>query len=85
MALTFLTLTNNTIVRMNEVQLTSTTFGTASGVQVQCQNAVNEAIRLKQFKIFISKGFNAQLGILPDVGFGMEYEDFVNYILIILK
>ena len=45
MALTFLTLTNNTIVRMNEVQLTSTTFGTARGVQVQCQNAVNEAIR----------------------------------------
>jgi hypothetical protein len=45
MALTFLTLTNRVIVRMNEVQLTDTTFSNARGVQVQCQNAVNEAIR----------------------------------------
>ena len=45
MALTFLSLTNDVITRMNEVVLTSTTFANARGVQVQCQNAVNEAIR----------------------------------------
>jgi len=45
MALTFLSLTNDVITRMNEVVLTSTTFSNARGVQVQCQNAVNEAIR----------------------------------------
>ncbi len=45
MALTFLSLTNDVITRMNEVTLTSTTFANARGVQVQCQNAVNEAIR----------------------------------------
>ena len=45
MALTFLSLTNSVITRMNEVVLTSTTFANARGVQVQCQEAVNEAIR----------------------------------------
>ena len=45
MALTFLTLTNSVITRMNEVVLTSSNFSSARGVQVQCQNAVNEAIR----------------------------------------
>jgi len=45
MALTFLSLTNDVITRMNEVTLTSTNFTSARGVQVQCQNAVNQAIR----------------------------------------
>jgi len=45
MALTFLSLTNDVITRMNEVTLTSTNFTSARGVQVQCQNAVNESIR----------------------------------------
>jgi len=45
MALTFLSLTNDVITRMNEVALTSTTFANARGIQVQCQNAVNESIR----------------------------------------
>ncbi len=45
MALTFLSLTNDVIIRMNEVELTSSTFSAARGVQVQCKNAVNEAIR----------------------------------------
>jgi len=45
MALTFLSLTNSTITRMNEVELTSTTFTNARGVQTQCKNAVNESIR----------------------------------------
>ena len=45
MALTFLSLTNSVITRMNEVELTSSTFTNARGVQVQCKNAVNEARR----------------------------------------
>jgi len=45
MALTFLTLSNSVITRMNEVELTSGNFTGARGVQVQCKNAVNEAIR----------------------------------------
>jgi len=39
---TFLSLTNKTLARLNEVQLTSTTFANARGIQVQAQNAVNE-------------------------------------------
>mgnify|MGYP004355967689 CR=1 FL=1 len=42
---TFLSLTNKTLSRLNEVQLTSTTFANARGIQVQAQNAVNESIR----------------------------------------
>jgi len=45
MALTFLTLTNSVITRMNEVELTSTNFTSSRGVQTQCKNAVNESIR----------------------------------------
>tara|TARA_R100000541_G_scaffold29915_1_gene39024 strand:+ start:63 stop:1001 length:939 start_codon:yes stop_codon:yes gene_type:complete len=45
MALTFLSLANDVITRMNEVALTSTDFTGARGVQVQCKNAVNESIR----------------------------------------
>jgi hypothetical protein len=45
MALTFLSLSNDVITRMNEVSLTSSNFTSARGVQVQCKNAVNEAIR----------------------------------------
>ena len=30
---------------MNEVELTSSNFTSARGVQIQCKNAVNEAIR----------------------------------------
>jgi len=45
MALTFLSLANSVITRMNEVELTSTTFTNSRGVQTQCKNAVNESIR----------------------------------------
>ena len=45
MALTFLTLANDVITRMNEVTLTASNFIDARGVQIQCKNAVNEAIR----------------------------------------
>jgi hypothetical protein len=45
MALTYLTLTNEILTRMNEVVLTSANFTDARGVQVQAKNAVNESIR----------------------------------------
>ena len=45
MAETFLTHTNRVIARLNEVQLTSSNFTSARGVQVQAQIAVNEAVR----------------------------------------
>jgi len=45
MAETFLTLTNKTLVRMNEVELTSSNFSSPRGIQSQSQTAVNESIR----------------------------------------
>jgi hypothetical protein len=45
MALTFLTLSNSVITRMNEVELTAGNFTSSRGVQTQCKNAVNESIR----------------------------------------
>ena len=45
MALTFLSLTNDVIARMNEVVLTSSDFTSSRGIQTQCKNAVNDAIR----------------------------------------
>ena len=42
---TFLNLTNKVLARLNEVQLTSSSFATARGIQVQAKNAVNESIR----------------------------------------
>ena len=52
MAETYLTLTNKVISRLNEVALTSSTFSSARGIQVQCQNAVNESIRYINQKEF---------------------------------
>jgi len=52
MAQTFLTLTNSVLARINEPQLTSSTFSSARGIQVQAQNAVNEAIRYINQKEF---------------------------------
>ena len=42
---TYLNLTNAVLARMNEVQLTSSNFTSARGIQVQVKNAVNESIR----------------------------------------
>jgi len=44
MAYDFLGLTNEVIARMNEVALTTANFTSARGFQIQCQNAVNDAI-----------------------------------------
>ena len=45
MAETYLTLTNKVLARLNEVELTSTTFTSARGIQTQVKNAINESIR----------------------------------------
>ena len=45
MATTFLTFTNETLAKLNEVQLTSSDFDDARGIQIQVKNAVNQAIR----------------------------------------
>lgn len=44
MAYTYLDLTNEVLARFNEVSLTSSGFGSARGFQIQCKNAVNDAI-----------------------------------------
>lgn len=44
MAYTYLDITNEVLARMNEVPLTNGTFSSARGFQVQCKNAVNDAI-----------------------------------------
>ena len=45
MAESFLTITNKVLARLNEVELTSSTFDTSRGIQTQAKNAVNESIR----------------------------------------
>jgi len=45
MAESYLTLTNKVISKLNEVALTSANFTSARGIQIQCQDAINEAIR----------------------------------------
>ena len=52
MAESFLTLTNKVLARLNEVQLTSSNFTNARGIQVQAQNAVNESVRYINQKEF---------------------------------
>ena len=42
---TYLSLTNDVLARLNEVQLTSSNFTSARGIQIQAQNAVNETVR----------------------------------------
>ena len=45
MAESFLTHTNRVIARLNEVELTSSTFIASRVIQTQCKNAANESIR----------------------------------------
>ena len=52
MAESYLTLTNRVLARLNEVQLTSSNFTNARGIQVQAQNAVNESVRYINQKEF---------------------------------
>jgi len=83
MALTFLTLTNEVLTRMNEVVLTSTNFTDARGVQIQAQNAVNEAIRhinQKEFAYPFNHATNSST-VVPgvvryDIPTGTKYIDY---------
>ena len=52
MAESYLTYTNKVLARLNEVQLTSSNFSNARGIQVQAQHAVNESIRYINQKEF---------------------------------
>ena len=52
MAESYLSLTNKVLARLNEVQLTSSNFTNARGIQVQAQNAVNESVRYINQKEF---------------------------------
>jgi len=52
MAETFLTHTNRVIARLNEVALTASNFTSSRGIQTQCKNAVNEAVRYINQKEF---------------------------------
>ena len=52
MAETFLTHTNRVIARLNEVALTSSNFTSSRGIQTQCKNAINEAVRYINQKEF---------------------------------
>ena len=52
MAETFLTHTNRVLARLNEVALTSSDFASSRGIQTQCKNAVNEAVRYINQKEF---------------------------------
>lgn len=52
MAESYLTLTNKVLARLNEVQLTSSNFSSARGIQVQAQNAINESVRYINQKEF---------------------------------
>lgn len=61
MAYDFLGLSNDVLARMNEVQLTSGTFLSARGFQIQCKNAVNEAIKFINQKEY-NWPFNHALG-----------------------
>ena len=45
MAESYLTLTNKVLARLNEVELTSSTFTSGRGIQTQVKNAINEAVR----------------------------------------
>ena len=52
MAESYLTLTNKVIARLNEVELTSSNFGSSRGIQTQCKHAINEAVRYINQKEF---------------------------------
>lgn len=60
MAYDYLGLSNDVLNRMNEVELTAATFNSARGFQIQCKNAVNDAINYINSREF-GWPFNHQL------------------------
>ena len=53
MATTFLTLVNDTLRRLNEVEITSTDFPTVSGFRSQVKDSVNASLQEISQKLFI--------------------------------
>ena len=45
MATTFLTLTNDVLRELNEIELTSSTFASAKGIQSFVKDAVNKSLK----------------------------------------
>ena len=52
MSSSYLTLTNNVLGRLNEVQLTASNFDSARGIQTQTKEAINQSIRFINQKEF---------------------------------
>ena len=72
MATTFLTLVNDTLRRLNEVELTSTDFATATGFRAQVKDAINSSIQEISQKEF-EFPFNFTAGSLTLVSGQQEY------------
>ena len=72
MATTFLTLVNDTLRRLNEVELTSTDFATATGFRAQVKDAINSSIQEISQKEF-EFPFNFTAGSLTLVIGQQEY------------
>lgn len=72
MATTFLTLVNDTLRRLNEVELTSTDFATATGFRAQVKDAINSSIQEISQKEF-EFPFNFTAGSLTLVVGQQEY------------
>ena len=81
MATTFITLVNDTLRRLNEVELTATDFSTASGFRAQVKDAINSSIQEISQKEF-EFPFNFTAGSLTLVVGQQEYSlpsDFKAY------
>ncbi len=72
MATTFLTLVNDTLRRLNEVELTSTDFATASGFRALVKDAINSALQEVSQKEF-EFPFNHTTGSLTLVAGTIQY------------
>ena len=67
---TYLVLTNKVLARLNEVQLTTTTWSSARGIQVQAQNAINEVAKEQKYTYI----FDISLG---SIVYGEESRDIM--------
>lgn len=82
MATTYLTLVNLALGRINEVLLTSSTFGSASGAQLSMQNSINAAIfdisrRYQQWPFnYGTQTFTTQASTQTTTGTGAIYNEY---------
>ena len=68
MAYTYLDVTNEVLNRFNEVELTSSGFGNARGFQIQCKNAVNDAIN------YAVENYNFDNADSYEIDFSLDYD-----------